>query len=93
MERTLGLYQHGQQPKAGFSFTPWPPPTVKNPWEKEFTPKDFPMAHKVPSALPKRWELHDESHIMLKPTTLSAVEQVPDIEMNKCSPWLETFAA
>ena len=31
VDRTLGLYQHGQQPKAGSSSKPWPPNTVKNP--------------------------------------------------------------
>ena len=51
VDRTLGLYQHEQQPKAGSSSTPCPP-TVKNPWDKEFTPKDFPTAHKVPFDFP-----------------------------------------
>ena len=39
----------------------WPPRTVENPWDKEFSPKDFPTAHKIPSTLPKRWELHEDS--------------------------------
>ena len=26
IDRTLGLYQHGPQPKAGSTSTPWPPP-------------------------------------------------------------------
>ena len=30
VDRTLGLYQHGQQPKAGLSSATWPPPTVTN---------------------------------------------------------------
>ena len=93
VDRTLGLYQHGRQPKAGSYSQPWPPPTVKNPWDKEFTPNDFPTAHKVPTPLPKRWKLHEESPIMLKPPTSSAVEQVPDNEIKKCSSWLEAFAA
>ena len=53
VDRTLGLYQHGQQPKAGSSSYQWPPPTVENPWDKEFSPKDFPTSHKIPSILPK----------------------------------------
>ena len=93
VDRTLGLYQQGQQFKAGSSSKCWPPPTVKNSWDKEFTPKDFPTAHKVPSTLPKRWELHQESPIMMKPPTSSAVEQVLDTEINKCSSLLEAFAA
>ena len=66
-DRILGLYQHGQQPKAGSSSSQWPPPTVKNPWYNEFSPKDFPTSHKVPSTLPKRRKLHEDSPIMLKP--------------------------
>ena len=61
VNRTLGLYQHGQQAKASNSFYQWPPPTVENPWHKEFSPKDFPTAHKTPSTIPKRWELHEDS--------------------------------
>ena len=49
---TLGLYQHGQQPKSGSSSSQWPTPTVKNSWDKEFSPKDFPTTHKIPSILP-----------------------------------------
>ena len=33
INRTLGLYQHGPQPKAGTASSTWPPPTVENPWE------------------------------------------------------------
>ena len=62
VKRTLGLYQHGQQPKAGSSSYQWSP-TVENPWDKEFSPKDFSTAHKIPSTLPKRWELHEDSHV------------------------------
>ena len=91
-DRTLGLYQHGPQPKAGSAST-WPPPTVKNPWAKEFSQKDFPTTHKIPSTLPKCWELHDDSPLMLKPPTATAVEQVPHVEISKCSSWLESFAA
>ena len=93
VNRTFGLYQHRQQPKAGSSSSQWPPPTVKNPWDKEFTPKDFPTSHKVPSTLPKRWELHEDSTIMLKPPTSTVVEQVPDAAIAKCSSRLESFAA
>ena len=93
VNRTLGLYQHGQQPKAGSSSYQWPPPTVENPWNKEFSPKDFPTAHKIPSTLPKRWELHEDSPLMLKPPTSTVVDQVPDAEIAKCSSWLEAFAA
>ena len=93
VDRTLGLYQHGQQPKAGLSSSSWPPSPVTNPWDKDFNPKDFPTAHKVPSTLPKHWELHNDSPIMLKLLTSSTVEQVPDSEIHKCSSWLEAFAA
>ena len=93
VDPTLGLYQHGQQPKADSSSKPWLPPTVKKPWCKEFTTKDIWTAHKVPSTLLTRWELHKESPIMLKPLVSSAVEQVPDTEINRCSSWLEAFAA
>ena len=80
VDRTLGLFQHGQQPKAGSSSSQWPPPTVKNPWDREFTPKDFPTSHKVPSTVPKRWEFHEDSPIILKLPTSTAVEQVPVAE-------------
>ena len=93
VNRTLGLYQHGQQHKAGSSSSQWPPPTVENPWDKEFTPKDFPTRHKIPSTLSKRWELHEDSPLMLKPPTSMAVDQVPDSEIAKCSSCLEAFAA
>ena len=88
VNRTLGLYQHGQQPKSGSLSYQWPPPTVDNPWSKEFSPKDFPTAHKIPSTLPKHWGLHEDSPLMLKPPTSTAVEQVPDAEIAKCSSWL-----
>ena len=92
MNRTLGLYQHGKQSKAGSSSYQWPSPTVENPWNKEFSPEDFPTAHKIPSTLPKRWELHGDSALMLKPPTSTVVEQVPDTEIAKCSSWQEAFA-
>ena len=85
VNRTLGPYQHGQQPKSGSSSYQWPPPTVDNPWSKEFCPKDFPTAHKIPSTRPKRWELHEDSPLMLKLPTSTAVEQVPHAEIAKCS--------
>ena len=92
IDRTLGLYQHGPQPKAGSTSTPWPP-LAENPWSKDFSPKELPTMHKDPSALPKRWELHDESPLMLKPPTATVVEDIPDAKINKCSSWLESFAA
>ena len=92
VDRTMGLYQHGQEPKAGSSSYQWLPPTVENPWDKEFPPKDFPTPHKIPSTLPKRWELHEDSPLMLKPPTSTAVDQVPDAEIAKCFSWLEAFA-
>ena len=85
VNRTLGFYQHGQQPKAGSSSYQWPPPTVENPWDKEFLPKDFPTAHKISSTLPKRWKLHGDSPLMLKPPTSNVVDQVPDAEIAICS--------
>ena len=93
VDRTLGLYQHGQQPKAGSMSQPWPPPMVNNHWDREFSPKDFPTSHKVPSTLPKRWEQYDNSPVMLKPPTSTVVEQVLDSEITKCSSWFEAFAA
>ena len=45
-----------------------------NPWDTEFTPKDFPTTHKIPSTLPKRWELHEDYSLMLKPRTSTAVD-------------------
>ena len=80
VNRTSFLYQHGQQPKAGSSSYQWPPPTVENPWEKEFSPKDFPTSHKIPSNLPKCWELHEDCPLMLKPPTSTAVDQVSDAD-------------
>ena len=65
IDRTLGLYQHGPPPKAGTT-DKWPPPTVRNPWDKSFIPKEFPTTHKIPLAMPKRWDLHSTS-LMLRP--------------------------
>ena len=91
VNRTLGLYQHGQQAKAGSSSYQWPP-IVENPYDKEFSPKDFPTSHKIPSSLPKRWKLHEDFPLMLKPPTSTNVDQVPHAEIAKCSSWLEAFA-
>ena len=92
IDRTLGLYQHGPPPKAGTN-EKWPPPTVKNPWDKSFIPKEFPMTHKIPSAMPKRWDLHSSSPLMLRPPLSTAVLEVPDAAISKSSSWLEAFAA
>ena len=91
IHRTLGLYQHGPQPKSGTS-NQWPPP-VQNPWDKEFIPKDFTTTHKIPSTMPKRWDLHVSSPLMLRPPQSTAVTEVPDSEISKCPSWLEAFAA
>ena len=93
VDRTLGLYQHGQQPKVGSLPSQWPSPKVQNPWDKEFSLKDFPTSHKVPSVLQKRWELHEDSPIILKPPTSTVVDQVPDAKIAKCSSRLESFVA
>ena len=92
IDRTLGLYQHGPPPKAGTA-DKWPPPTVKNPWDKTFVPKEFPTIHKIPSSMPKRWDLHSSSPLMLRPPQSTAVTEVPDSEISKSSSWLEAFAA
>ena len=92
ISRTLGLYQHGPPPKAGTN-EKWPPPTVKNPWDKSFIPKEFPTTHKIPSAMPKRWDLHSTSPLMLRPPLSTAVPEVPDAAISKSSSWLEAFAA
>ena len=92
IDRTLGLYQHGPPPNAGTA-DKWPPPTVKNPWEKTFVPKEFPTTHKIPSSMPKRWDLHSSSPLMLRPPHSTAVTEVPDSEISKSSSWLEAFAA
>ena len=92
IDRTLGLYQHGPPPKAGTA-DKWPPPTVKNPWDKTFVPKEFPTTHKIPSSMPKRWDLHSSSPLMLRPPQSTAVPEVPDSEISKSSSWLEAFAA
>ena len=93
LDTTVGLYQHGPQPKTGGTSSSWPPSVVENPWEKEFTPKDFPTTHKILSTLPKCYELHDDSPLMFKPPTATAVDKVPDAEITKCSSWLESFTA
>ena len=76
---------------------PLPPsgliPLFRIPGIKSFPPKDFPTSHKVPSTLPKCWELHEDSPIMLKPPNSIAIDQVPDTEITTCSSWLEAFAA
>ena len=92
IDRTLGLYQHGPPPKAGTA-DKWPPPTVKNSWDKTFLPKEFPTTHKIPSSMPKRWDLHSTSPLMLRPPHSTAVPEVPDAEISKSSSWLEAFAA
>ena len=51
------------------------------------------MTHKILSALPKCWKLHDVSPLMLKPPTATAADQIPDAEISKRSSWLESFAA
>ena len=92
IKRTLSLYQHGPQPKSGTS-DQWPPPPVRNPWDKDFVPKDFPTTHKIPSNMPKRWDLHASSPLMLRPPQSTAVTEVPDSDIAKCPSWLEAFAA
>ena len=92
IDRTLGLYQHGPPPKAGTN-EKWPPPTVKNPWDKSFVPKEFPITHKIPSTMPKRWDLHSSSPLMLRPPLSTPVPEVPDAAISKSSSWLEAFAA
>ena len=42
VNRTLGLYQHGRQPKASSSSYQWPPPAVENPGTKSSHPRTFP---------------------------------------------------
>ena len=76
IKRTLSLYQHGPQPKSGTS-DQWPLP-VRNPWDKDFVPKDFPTTHKIPSNMPKRWDLHASSPLMLRPPQSTAVTEVQD---------------
>ena len=92
IKRTLSLYQHGPQPKSGTA-DQWPPPPVRNPWDKDFVPKDFPTTHKIPSNMPKRWDLHASSPLMLRPPQSTAVTEVPDSDITKCLSWLEAFAA
>ena len=43
--------------------------------------------------LPERWEPHDDSLIMFKLPTATAVDQVLDAEIPRFSSWLEAFAA
>ena len=92
IQRTLSLYQHGPQPKSGTS-DQWPPPPVRNPWDIDFVPKDFPTTHKIPSTMPKRWDLHASSPLMLRPPQSTAVTEVPDSDITKYPSWLEAFAA
>ena len=60
---------------------------------KDFVPKDFPTTHKIPSNMPKRWDLHASSPLMLHPPQSTAVTEVPDSDITKCPSWLEAFAA
>ena len=92
IDRTLALYQHGPPPKAGTS-DKWPPPPVKNPWDKTFILKEFPTTHKIPSTMPKRWDLHTTSPLMLRPPQSTAVPEIQDSEISKSSSWLEARAA
>ena len=92
IKRTLALYQHGPPPKSG-TVDKWPPPPVRNPRDKDFVPKDFPTTHKIPSTMPKRWDLHASSPLMLRPPQSTAVTEVPDWEISKYPAWLEAFAA
>ena len=43
VNRTLGLYQHGRQPKASSSSYQWPPPAVENPGTRSSHPRTFPL--------------------------------------------------
>ena len=43
--------------------------------------------------MPKRWDLHSTSPLMLHPPLSMAVPEVPDAEISKSSSWLEAFAA
>ena len=92
IDRTLALYQHGPPPNAGTA-DKWPPPPVQNPWDETFVPKEFPTTHKIPSTMPKRWDLHASSPLMLRPPQSTAVPEVQDSEISKSSSWLEAFAA
>ena len=92
IKRTLSLYQHGPQPKSGTS-DQWPPPPVQNPWDKDFIPKDFPTTHKIPSNMPKRWDLHASSPLMLRPPQSTAGTEVSDSDITKWPSWLEAFAS
>ena len=65
------------------------PPPVRNPWDKDFVPKDFPTTHKIPSTMPK----NASSPLMLRPPQSTAVTEVPDLDIAKCPSWLEAFAA
>ena len=92
INRTLALYQHGPPTKSG-TVDKWPPPPVRNPWDKDFVPKDFPTTHKIPSTMPKRWDLHASSPLMLRPPQSMAMSEVQDSEISKYPAWLEAFAA
>ena len=91
INRTLALYQHGSPPKSGTT-DKWPPLPV-HPWDKTFVLKEFPTTHKIPSTMPKRWDLHASSPLMLRPPQSTAVPEVQDSEISKSSSWLEAFAA
>ena len=43
--------------------------------------------------MPKRWDLHASSPLMLHPPQSTAVRKVQDSEISKSSSWLEAFAA
>ena len=43
--------------------------------------------------MPKRWDLHTTSTLMLRPPQSTAVPEVQDSEIFKSSSWLEAFAA
>ena len=60
---------------------------------QNFVPKDFPTTHKIPSTMPKHWDLHAPSPLMLRPPQSTAVSEVQDSEISKYPAWLEAFAA
>ena len=43
--------------------------------------------------MPKRWDLHTTSTLMLRPPQSTAVPEVQDSEIFKSSSWLEAFPA
>ena len=78
----------------------WPPQSVHKKvinrtlgLYKTFVPKEFPTTHNIPSSMPKRWDLHSSSPLVLRPPQSTAVTEVPDSEISKSSSWLEAFAA